>query len=80
MWPFRGKNKSEKLQAKNEVGAKEETVNGAVEVKTEQKETKKDKQSNKKSNNNKKGGDDDVSILNLSEQLNVAEEAQAQLR
>ena len=43
MWPFRGKNKSEKLQAKNEVGAKEETVNGVVEVKTEQKETKKDK-------------------------------------
>jgi len=67
------------LQAKNEVGAKEETVNGVVEVKTEQKETKKDKKSNKKSNNNKKGGDDNVSILNLSEQLNVAEEAQAQL-
>ena len=79
MWPFRAKNKSDKLQAKADAAASNDT-NGVETSKTEQKESKKDKKSNKKSSNsNKNGVDTNVSILNLSEQLNVAEEAQAQL-
>ena len=79
MWPFRGKNKSDKLQAKNEAASANDT-NGVETSKTEQKESKKDKKANKKSSSsNKNGVDNNVSILNLSEQLNVAEEAQAQL-
>ena len=74
MWPFRGRNKSEKLQAKNE-GALD---SNGVESKAEQKESKKDKKCKKASS--KSGSDNNnVSLLNLSEQLNVAEEAQAQL-
>ena len=77
MWPFRGKNKSDKLQAKNDAASE----SNGVDTKIEQKECKKDKKSSKKCNNNNKNGTDNaVSILNLSEQLNVAEEAQAQLR
>ena len=80
MWPFRGKNKSDKLQAKNEATSAANDTNGVETSKTEQKESKKDKKANKKSSSsNKNGVDTNVSILNLSEQLNVAEEAQAQL-
>ena len=74
MWPFRARNKSDKLQAKNEPAL---DSNG-IETKAEQKESKKDKKCKKASSKN--GSDNNnVSILNLSEQLNVAEEAQAQL-
>ena len=65
------------MQAKNDAASE---TNG-VDTKIEQKECKKEKKSSKKCNNNNKNGTDNaVSILNLSEQLNVAEEAQAQLR
>ena len=67
------------MQAKNEAASANDT-NGVETSKTEQKESKKDKKANKKSSSsNKNGVDNNVSILNLSEQLNVAEEAQAQL-
>ena len=75
MWPFKGRNKSEKLQAKNEAS----TETNGVETKADQKENKKDKKSNKKSSSKNGTDNNNVSILNLSEQLNVAEEAQAQL-
>ena len=78
MWPFKGRNKTDKLQAKHEAAE-----SNGLETKAEQKESgKKDKKSNKKSVSKpgKAGSDNNnVSILNLSEQLNVAEEAQAQL-
>ena len=78
MWPFKGRNKTDKLQAKHEAAE-----SNGLETKAEQKESgKKDKKSNKKSVSKpgKAGNDNNnVSILNLSEQLNVAEEAQAQL-
>ena len=78
MWPFKGRNKTEKLQAKHEA-----TESNGLETKAEQKESgKKEKKSQKKSVSKagKAGCDNNnMSILNLSEQLNVAEEAQAQL-
>ena len=68
------------MQAKNEATSAANDTNGVETSKTEQKESKKDKKANKKSSSsNKNGVDTNVSILNLSEQLNVAEEAQAQL-
>ena len=83
MWPFKGKNKSDKLQAKADAKAGVVTSppadSNGVETK-DQKENKKDKKSGKKSVSSKTGVETNVSILNLSEQLNVAEEAQAQLR
>jgi len=82
MWPFKGKNKSDKLQAKADAKAGVVTSppadSNGVETK-DQKENKKDKKSGKKSVSSKNGMESNVSILNLSEQLNVAEEAQAQL-
>merc|ERR1719320_1102123 len=94
MWPFKGKNKSDKLQAKKEevdskgknksdkLQAKKEEVdsNGVTEAKVSRKESKKDKKADKKSET-KNAGDNknNVSLLNLSQQLDVAEEAQAQL-
>ena len=75
MWPFKGRNKSDKLQAKHEAAE----PNG-LETKAEQKESgKKDKKSSKKSVSKAGSDNNNVSVLNLSEQLNVAEEAQAQL-
>ena len=78
MWPFKGRNKTDKLQAKHEA-----PDSNGLETKAEQKENaKKEKKSAKKSVSKpgKTGSDNNnVSILNLSEQLNVAEEAQAQL-
>ena len=66
------------MQAKHEAAE-----SNGLETKAEQKESaKKDKKSQKKSVSKpgKAGSDNNnVSILNLSEQLNVAEEAQAQL-
>ena len=75
MWPFRGRNKAEKLQAKNEAAAESK----GLEIKAEQQESKKEKKSNKKSSSKTGSDNNNVSILNLSEQLNVAEEAQTQL-
>ena len=75
MWPFRGRNKAEKLQAKNEAPAESK----GLEIKAEQQESKKEKKSNKKSSSKTGSDNNNVSILNLSEQLNVAEEAQTQL-
>ena len=75
MWPFRAKNKTEKLQAKHEAAAE----SNGLESKTEQKEKKKEKKSNKKCSSKTGSDNNNVSILNLSEQLNVAEEAQTQL-
>ena len=83
MWPFKGKNKSDKLQAKADAKAGVVTAPGDAngQETKDQKENKKDKKSSKKSVSGKNGVDScNVSILNLSEQLNVAEEAQAQLR
>lgn len=81
MWPFKGKNKSDKLQAKADAKAGVVTCDANGQEIKDQKENKKDKKSSKKSVSGKNGVDScNVSILNLSEQLNVAEEAQAQLR
>jgi len=74
MWPFKGKNKGDKLQAKKE-GA---DTNGVVDSKVSRKESKKEKKADKKSES-KNGVENNVSLLNLSQQLDVAEEAQAQL-
>ena len=76
MWPFKGKNKSDKLQAKKE----EVDSNGVTEAKVSRKESKKDKKADKKSDTkNTVDNKNNVSLLNLSQQLDVAEEAQAQL-
>ena len=74
MWPFKGKNKGDKLQVKKE-GT---DANGAVDSKVSRKESKKEKKTDKKSES-KNGVENNVSLLNLSQQLDVAEEAQAQL-
>merc|ERR1712013_902235 len=76
MWPFKGKNKSDKLQAKKE----EVDSNGVTEAKVSRKESKKDKKADKKSETkNAVDNKNNVSLLNLSQQLDVAEEAQSQL-
>ena len=71
MWPFRGKNKGDKGN-KSEVNGEAETA----------KADKKDKKAAKKNSASSKNNnvESNVSIINLSDQLNVAEEAQAQLR
>ena len=71
MWPFRGKSKGDKA-AKSEVNGEVETA----------KVDKKDKKAAKKNSASSKNNNVEcnVSIINLSDQLNVAEEAQAQLR
>ena len=76
MWPFKGKNKGDKLQAKKE----EVDSNGVTDAKISRKESKKDKKADKKSETkNAVDNKNNVSLLNLSQQLDVAEEAQAQL-
>ena len=63
------------MQAKHEAAE-----SNGLETKAEQKESgKKDKKSSKKSVSKAGSDNNNVSVLNLSEQLNVAEEAQAQL-
>ena len=74
MWPFKGKNKGDKLQVKKEAI----DSNGVADSKVSRKESKKDKKTDKKSES-KNGVENNMSLLNLSQQLDVAEEAQAQL-
>eukprot|EP00092_Neocalanus_flemingeri_P069665 GFUD01085424.1.p1 GENE.GFUD01085424.1~~GFUD01085424.1.p1 ORF type:complete len:522 (-),score=156.51 GFUD01085424.1:228-1793(-) len=74
MWPFKGKNKGEKLQVKKEAA----DSNGVEDSKVSRKESKKEKKADKKSES-KNGVDSNISLLNLSQQLDVAEEALAQL-
>ena len=74
MWPFKGKNKGDKLQVKKEAT----DANGVVDSKVSRKDSKKEKKTDKKSES-KNGVDNNISLLNLSQQLDVAEEAQAQL-
>ena len=81
MWPFKGKNKSDKLQAKADAKAGVVTAPVDANETKDLKDNKKDKQSSTKSVSSTTGVDSgNVSILNLSEQLNVAKEAQAHLR
>merc|ERR1719507_958161 len=70
MWPFKGKSKGEKIQEKKNAP---DNTNGEV------KPTKKDKKENLKKAEVKNGTDTNHSLHNLSQQLDVAEEAQAQL-
>ena len=53
-------------------------TNGVIDTKVNRKESKKDKKAEKKAES-KNGVENNVALVNLSQQLDVAEEAQAQL-
>jgi len=80
MWPFRSnRSKPDKLQQ----AKKEAVLETGQEVKqnnnNNRKESKKDKKAEKNGHQQNGGHTDNVTVLHLSEQLNVAEEAQTQL-